>query len=81
MVIYQAHKGVSSNYPENTMRAYRAAVREGYGIIECDPKYTKDGVIVLLHDRTVNRTGRNSRGKSFPRWHDCSHLRRKAESG
>ena len=65
MVIYQAHKGVSSDYPENTMRAYRAAVREGYGIIECDPKYTKDGVIVLLHDRTVNRTGRNPDGSAI----------------
>ena len=64
MVIYQAHKGVSSDYPENTMSAYRAAVREGYGIIECDPKYTKDGVIVLLHDRTVNRTGRNPDGSA-----------------
>lgn len=61
-MIFQAHKGVSSEYPENTMCAYRAAVEQDYAIIECDPKYTKDGVIVLLHDRTVNRTGRYSDG-------------------
>lgn len=65
-MIYQAHKGVSSDYPENTMRAYRAAVEEGYGIIECDPKVTRDGVIVMLHDRTVNRTARRRDGAELP---------------
>lgn len=64
-MIYQAHKGVSSEFPENTMRAFRAAVDEGYSIIECDPKYTKDGVIVLLHDRTINRTGRQPDGSAL----------------
>lgn len=66
-MIYQAHKGVSSDFPENTMRAYRAAVEEGYGIIECDPKVTRDGTIVLLHDRTLNRTARLPGGGLLPR--------------
>lgn len=65
-MIYQAHKGVSTDYPENTMRAYRAAAEEGYGIIECDPKVTRDGEIVLLHDRTLNRTGRTPEGGALP---------------
>ena len=54
----QAHRGVSSEYPENTMAAFYAAIEEGYDIIECDPKYTKDGEIVILHDRTLNKTAR-----------------------
>lgn len=61
-MIYQAHRGVSSDYPENTMRAFRAAAEEGYGLIECDPRFTRDGKIVLLHDKTLNRTARNRDG-------------------
>ena len=43
MIKLQAHRGVSSEYPENTLAAFRASVEQGYDIIECDPKYTKDG--------------------------------------
>lgn len=54
----QAHRGVSTDAPENTMAAFREAVRQGYDIIEFDPKFTKDNVCVILHDKTLNRTGR-----------------------
>lgn len=63
MTKLQAHRGVSSDFPENTMVAYKAAVDEGYSIIELDPKYTADGKIVMLHDPTINRTGRDKNGK------------------
>lgn len=58
----QAHRGVSTDYPENTMSAFWAAVRQEYEIIELDPGLTKDGVLVVLHDETINRTGRNTDG-------------------
>ncbi len=61
----QAHRGVSTDAPENTMAAFRLAIEQGYDIIEFDPKYTKDGVWVVHHDMTLNRTGRIS-GKKFP---------------
>ncbi len=54
----QAHKGDSMYAPENTMAAFKAACDAGYEFIELDPKFTADGVCVLLHDWTVNRTGR-----------------------
>ena len=54
----QAHRGVSTDAPENTMAAFRMAVEQGYDIIEFDPKCTKDDVCIVLHDRTLNRTGR-----------------------
>lgn len=57
-VRFQAHRGVSSEYPENTITAYRAAVEQGYDIIEMDIKFTSDDVCVMLHDRTLNRTAR-----------------------
>lgn len=65
-ILYQAHKGVSTDRPENTMSAYRAAVEQGYNFIELDPKMTKDGVCVLIHDRFVNRTGRRRDGQPLP---------------
>ena len=65
MAKLQAHRGVSSEYPENTMAAFRASVDEGYDYIEFDPKYTSDGEIVVLHDRTLDRTARNSDGSKL----------------
>ena len=56
--ILEAHRGVSSEYPENTMSAFRAAYELGYGMIELDTKFTADQKCVILHDRTLNRTGR-----------------------
>ena len=68
-ILHQAHRGVSTDCPENTMSAYRAAVEQGYDLIELDPKITKDGVCVMLHNQTVNRTGRRRDGKPLPE--DC----------
>ena len=57
-----AHRGYCSNAPENTMPAFIAAIEKGYERIETDPVFTKDGVIVLLHDNSINRTCRNRDG-------------------
>lgn len=57
-----AHRGVSTEYPENTMPAFKAAAEQGYEVIELDPAVTKDGVIVFMHDSTINRTGRRQDG-------------------
>ena len=62
-VALQAHRGVSTDCPENTMAAFRASVEQGYDWIELDPKFTKDNQCVVLHDRTINRTGRDKAGK------------------
>ncbi len=65
MIKIQAHRGVSSEYPENTVAAFEAAVRQGYDIIECDLKYTLDGELVVLHDKTLNRTARTAEGTAL----------------
>ncbi len=51
-----AHRGYSGRYPENTMLAFRKAVELGCDGIETDVQLTKDGVPVLLHDETLDRT-------------------------
>ncbi len=64
-ILLQAHRGVASEAPENTMAAFRLAARQGYAIIELDPKVTRDGELVILHDTTVNRTARRN-GQPIP---------------
>ena len=61
-MLYQAHRGVGTEYPENTMPAFRAAVEQGYALIELDPCFTLDGQCAILHDRTLNRTCRTASG-------------------
>ena len=58
----QAHRGVESEYPQNTMVSFRAAAEQGYERIELDPRVTKDGQFVVLHDRKINSTARNPDG-------------------
>lgn len=58
----QAHKGVESENPENTMPAFVAAVEQGYEMIELDLRATKDDKIIILHDREINSRGRNPDG-------------------
>ena len=51
-----AHRGGSLNNPENTLKAYKAAVSEyNIDIVESDIWLTKDGKIVFSHDGTIDR--------------------------
>ncbi|WP_227395010.1 glycerophosphodiester phosphodiesterase [Jeotgalibacillus aurantiacus] len=51
-----AHRGASTMCPENTMAAFRQAVREKADGIEIDVQLSKDGEAVVIHDETVDRT-------------------------
>jgi glycerophosphoryl diester phosphodiesterase len=51
-----AHRGYSSAYPENTIPALQAALDLGAHVAEIDIKLTRDGKLVLMHDRTLDRT-------------------------
>lgn len=51
-----AHRGASASAPENSMAAFRAAATAGAGGIELDVHLSRDGVPVVIHDETVDRT-------------------------
>lgn len=51
-----AHRGASTDAPENTMAALELAVAQGADGFEFDVQMTADGVMVLMHDGTVART-------------------------
>ncbi|WP_301182441.1 glycerophosphodiester phosphodiesterase family protein, partial [Nocardia farcinica] len=51
-----AHRGASGTRPEHTLAAYEQALEEGADGVECDVRLTRDGHLVCVHDRTVDRT-------------------------
>lgn len=51
-----AHRGASSVAPESTVPAYRIAMEQGADYLEADIQRTKDGRLVVFHDKTLQRT-------------------------
>jgi len=52
-----AHRGISAKAPENTIAAFRLAVETpGIDIIELDVRLSRDEEVIVLHDRTLQRT-------------------------
>jgi glycerophosphoryl diester phosphodiesterase len=51
-----AHRGEHLSHPENTIPAFQAAIDAGADFFELDVRTTSDGKLVLMHDRTVDRT-------------------------
>jgi glycerophosphoryl diester phosphodiesterase len=51
-----AHRGASADAPEHTIGAYQLALKHGADYVEPDLQLTKDGVLVCLHDTTLERT-------------------------
>ena len=51
-----AHRGASLDRAEHTLAAYELALRQGADGLECDVRLTRDGQLVCVHDRRVDRT-------------------------
>ncbi len=54
-VVVAVHRGDWRNYPENSIPAIESIIRMGADIMELDLKLTKDSVLVLSHDKTIDR--------------------------
>lgn len=54
--IVVGHRGNVKFAPENTLPAFEAAIEHGADLLEIDVRETKDGVLVIMHDDTVDRT-------------------------
>ena len=55
-VVVISHRGDWRNYPENSIPAIESVIRMGVDMMELDVKMTKDSVLVLCHDKTIDRT-------------------------
>lgn len=51
-----AHRGAMETHPENTIPAFKEAIRLGAHMIEFDVQLSKDGYLVIMHDATLERT-------------------------
>ena len=69
-----AHRGASGYAPENTIAAYQRAVELGVMAVETDVHQTRDGVIVTLHDATLDRTTSGSGKVADHDWADLQSL-------
>ena len=79
-----AHRGASADRPEHTIAAYELALQEGADGVECDVRLTRDGQLVCVHDRRVDRTSTGSglgseltvaelREFDYGAWHSSRH--------
>ena len=59
------HRGYNRFYPENTLIAFKHSYLMGFNAVETDVRFTSDGVAVLLHDESINRTARNADGTTI----------------
>ena len=66
-----AHRGFSRRFPENTILAFQAGVNAGANECEIDLMLTRDDQIVVIHDRTLDRT---TNGFGFVADHDLQHI-------
>ncbi len=60
-ILVVGHRGMPSKYPENTVEGSLYAIEAGADIVENDVDITRDGVIVAMHDSSIDRTT-NGRG-------------------
>ena len=55
-VLVASHRGVHLELPENSLAAFSKAIELGIDIMELDVRCSKDGKLVVMHDKTVDRT-------------------------
>ena len=65
-VVVVSHRGDWRNYPENSLPAIESVIKMGVDMMELDLKMTKDSVLVLMHDGTLDRTT-TGRGRTSAR--------------
>lgn len=56
LILNVNHRGFNGVAPENTLPAYILSKKMGFNYVETDVSFTSDGVAVLLHDATIDRT-------------------------
>ena len=66
------HRGYAARYPENTLFSFQAAIELGVDMLELDLHLSADGVIMVLHDNTLDRT---TNGRGLLRDKTCAQRR------
>ncbi len=71
--LVSAHRGgAAPGFPENCLETFENTLRQTFAIMEVDPRYTRDGQIVIHHDATLDRT---TTGTGHVADHDLADLK------
>ena len=74
-VIVVAHRGDWRNFPENSLEGIESAIQMGVDVVELDVQRTSDGVFILMHDQSLDRTT-TGRGKiAETEWEQIAKLK------
>lgn len=80
--VISGHRGCTAvGYPENSIEAMEYVLRHTPAFFEIDPRLTRDSVIVLMHDATLDRTTTGSGKLSDYTWEEVKQLRLKDHLG
>jgi len=55
-ILVAAHRGDWRIAPENSLKALQSCIEQGFDMMELDVKMTKDSVLIVMHDQTIDRT-------------------------
>lgn len=72
-ILVVAHRGDWRNAPENSLQAIQNCIDMGVDMVEIDLKKTKDGHLILMHDKTIDRT---TTGKGKPEEYTLAELKK-----
>ncbi|MDR0845621.1 MAG: glycerophosphodiester phosphodiesterase family protein [Tannerella sp.] len=82
MPIISGHRGCRENHcPENSIRAYEYTLENVPAFFEIDPRLTKDSVIIIMHDPTLERTTTGTGKIEDHTWAELKNLRLKDMDG
>jgi len=73
--------GMAKGFPENCIASFENTLRHTPAFFEIDPRLTKDSVIVLMHDATLDRTTTGTGKLSDYTWAELQKLRLKDNEG
>lgn len=76
-----SHRTNEGNAPENTLLGIARAIEDGCDVVEVDVRATRDGVLVLLHDETLERTTGDPRAILDVTYEELSAIRTGAPQG
>ncbi len=76
-----AHRGSHENAPENSLASVTEAINNNISMVELDVRQTQDGVLVLMHDATINRTTNGTGSVSSMTYQELSQFYLKKSDG
>ena len=71
---YIGHRGLAAFAPENTLSSIQKAHEKGHTMVEFDVKECEDGVLILMHDDTLNRTTNTLGDVASCSWESLSNV-------